>query len=98
MNFWPFKKKQAEPTQTPEVPSIEADQDEDRGELTIHAITYDEDGERIKVDMDWDEKFVNYLKRHGFTGATEEIIVHKYVASLYRNVVDDINEQGKSYE
>lgn len=92
MNFWPFSKK------PDELPVVEEDIEENTGTLTINAMTYDEEHERIRVEMDWDEAFVNYLKRHGYTGTTDEAIVQKYVASLYRNVMDDMAAGGKTYE
>lgn len=71
---------------------------EPTGRLTINALTYDEQSEQIRVDMDWDEEFVAYLKRNGFNGATDESIVQKYVATLYRNMVANMTEKGQDFE
>lgn len=83
-------------------PTVEVDEaeisDEGTGNLTIHAMSYDDDTGQIKISMDWDEEFVNYLKRNGYTGATEESIVHKYVATMYQNMVSRQQQEGKEYE
>lgn len=94
MRIWPFGKK----SETSVELTPEATVEESTGRLTINAITYDESEERIRVDMDWDDEFVVYLKRHGFTGSTDEVIVHKYVATLYRNVLEDLGREGKAFE
>ena len=88
MVLWPFKKKLPEDAVV-ENPS---------GQLTINAITYDETDERIRVDIDWDDEFITYLKQHGFTGATDESIVQKYVATLYRNTLETLNDGAKEFE
>lgn len=71
---------------------------EGTGNLTIKAMSYDDETGQIKIDMDWDDEFVNYLKRNGFNGATEEAIVHKYVATLYQNMQARQHDEGKEYE
>ena len=71
---------------------------EGTGNLTIKAITHDDQTGKVTVDMDWDNEFVEYLKRNGFTGATEESIVHKYVATLFQNMQARQHEEGKEYE
>lgn len=100
MSIWPFKSRQ--PVAVPVEPQVSKtttiEEEEPTGTLTINALTYDESEERIRVEMDWDDDFVLYLKRHGFTGSTDEIIVHKYVATLYRNVMEDLNREGKNFE
>lgn len=97
--MWPFKSKNTTPVETIE-PSIEEAQveAEPSGQLTVRAITYDEHEERIRLDIDWDDEFVAYLKRHGFTGTTDEAIVQRYVASLYRNLMDNMSAEGKNFE
>lgn len=71
---------------------------EGTGNLTIKAITHDDQTGKVTVDMDWDTEFVEYLKRNGFTGATEETIVHKYVATLFQNMQARQHDEGKDYE
>lgn len=91
--------ERVEPVIVPEVPEVvEEVVEEGTGNLTIRAISYDDDTGQIKIDMDWDEEFVNYLKRNGFTGATEESIVHKYVATLYQGMLARQQAEGKDYE
>lgn len=71
---------------------------EGTGNLTIKAITHDDQTGKVTVDMDWDAEFVEYLKRNGFTGASEESIVHKYVATLFQNMQARQADEGKTYE
>lgn len=84
------------------IPEQEVDEVEEviegTGNLTIKAMSYDDETGKIKIDMDWDDEFVNYLKRNGFNGATDESIVHKYVATLYQNMLARQQEEGKDYE
>lgn len=82
------------------IPEVEPEEEipEGTGNLTIKAITHDDQTGKVTVDMDWDSEFVEYLKRNGFTGASEETIVHKYVATLFQNMQARQHEEGKDYE
>lgn len=95
--FAPAHVERVEPVIVPEEPEVE-EIPEGTGNLTIRAMSYDDETGQIKIDMDWDQEFVDYLKRNGFNGATEESIVHKYVATLYQGMVARQQEEGKSYE
>ncbi|MNC24562.1 hypothetical protein D3C75_726180 [compost metagenome] len=90
--------ERVEPVIIPEEPEVVEEVEEGTGNLTIRAISYDDDTGQIKIDMDWDEAFVEYLKRNGFNGATEESIVHKYVATLYQGMLARQQAEGKDYE
>ena len=46
----------------------------------------------IKVDLDWNDAFIEYLRDNGITGVDEEIIVQKWITMLYR----DLMEQGQN--
>jgi len=94
--FSPAPAERVEPVIVPEEP--EEVIEEGTGNLTIRAMSYDDETGQIKIDMDWDEEFVNYLKRNGFNGATEEAIVHKYVATLYQGMLARQQAEGKDYE
>ena len=89
--------ERVEPVIVPEA-EVEELPEEGTGNLTIKAMSYDDETGKIKIDMDWDDEFVNYLKRNGFNGATDESIVHKYVATLYQNMLSRQQEEGKDYE
>lgn len=47
----------------------------------------------IKVDMDWNDAFIVYLKQNGFTGVDDDQIIQKYIAILMKNMVDEHVEQ-----
>lgn len=84
MSFWKRFKKTAS--------------SDDTGTLTINAVTYDETSMQIKVDVDWDDQFVKYLKRHGYTGSTDELIVQKYIAEMYRGINEELSAEGRNFE
>lgn len=90
--------ERVEPQLDETIQEIEPEDETGTGNLTIHAVSYDDETGQIKVNMDWDDAFVSYLKRNGFTGATEDSIVHKYVATMYQNMVARQQQEGKEYE
>ena len=47
----------------------------------------------IKIELDWNEAFVEHLKRNGYTGSTEEAIVQKWIAHLYQHLIERMKEQ-----
>lgn len=55
----------------------------------------------IKIDLDWNDSFVAYLKKNGMTGTTDEQVVQKWIALLYKEMLDTMNAQsnvGSEYE
>jgi hypothetical protein len=46
----------------------------------------------IKVDLDWNDAFVDYLRENGITGADDEIVVQKWITMLYRDLIEQ--QQG----
>lgn len=46
----------------------------------------------IQIELDWNDAFVSYLRDNGITGATEELIVQKWLAFLYDDLVVRIEE------
>lgn len=38
----------------------------------------------LRVELDWNEEFVNYLKQVGFTGSNDEEIVGKFLQDMYK--------------
>ncbi len=45
----------------------------------------------IKIELDWNEEFVEYLKKNGYTGSSDESIVQKWLGQLYGQLITDIN-------
>ena len=53
----------------------------------------------IRIELDWNDAFVDYLKRSGYTGTTDEAIVQKWLAHLYQHLIEKMNpNQKSSYE
>jgi hypothetical protein len=47
----------------------------------------------IRVDLDWNEAFVEYLRENGITGVDEEVVVQKWITMLYRDLIEQ-NQQA----
>ena len=54
----------------------------------------------IKIELDWNDAFIKYLRRNGIDGAGEEQIIQKWLALLYRNIMENMEEEddGNEYE
>lgn len=63
------------------------DYDSPEPQVIIKSVDYDET-QGIKLELDWNDAFVNYLTMNGFAGASDEEIVQRWVATLYQDVVN----------
>ena len=50
----------------------------------------------IRVDLDWNDAFVDYLRENGITGADDEVVVQKWITMLYRDLIEQ--QQGERGE
>lgn len=48
----------------------------------------------LMIELDWNDAFVQYLKDNGLQGRDDETIVQKWVALLYENLVNGLEEQA----
>jgi regulator of protease activity HflC (stomatin/prohibitin superfamily) len=62
--------------------------------VEIISETFSEEG-GVQLRLDWNAPFVNYLKRNGFTGPTDEAIVDNWLVSLSR---ERIAEGGSEFK
>jgi len=46
----------------------------------------------IRVDLDWNDAFVTYLRDNGITGVDDEIVVQKWITMLYRDLIEQNQE------
>lgn len=46
----------------------------------------------LKINLDWNDAFVDYLRQNGFKGTTDEAIVQLWLTHLYKNMVDKMAE------
>jgi len=51
----------------------------------------EDDGQRL--EMEWNDAFIDYLKFHGIQGADDEQIVQKYIALLLRDMTDQFEDR-----
>lgn len=45
----------------------------------------------FRVELDWNDAFIQYLRDNGFVGQSEEEIVQKWVGMLYGNIVERLD-------
>jgi hypothetical protein len=46
----------------------------------------------IKIELDWNPAFVTYLKNSGYSGTSDEAIVQKWLAHLYKHVIEKLSD------
>lgn len=61
-------------------------------EITGEAIDSDKG---IRLALDWNNEFIQYLKQNGITGADEEQIVQKYITLLYRELIEQMGTSSE---
>ena len=81
-NFFKRKKKVEEPKKEPLIKIIGDE---------IDPVT-----NAIKLDLEWNDEFIKYLRDHGFTGTSDELVMKKYLESLYRDMSGRLDEKFKS--
>lgn len=47
----------------------------------------------IEIELDWNPAFIAYLEDHGITGASEDIVIRKYLSLLYAQLSDKIEDK-----
>jgi hypothetical protein len=45
------------------------------------------------IEMDWNDAFIQHLKENGITHKDENVVVQKYIAMLYEDVVNKMDQQ-----
>lgn len=48
---------------------------------------------RVKIKMDWNKAFIQWLKENGFKASNEEDMVSAYFSSLVREAGDELTEE-----
>ena len=55
--------------------------------------------EGVKVELEWNDAFVDYLRGNGIKGSDDEQVVQKWVTLLLRDMADEMEERyGSDYE
>ena len=52
------------------------------------SIDSNQDG--VHLELEWNGAFVDYLRAHGYHGASEDLIVNKWLRSLYKQQSDRV--------
>lgn len=47
----------------------------------------------IQIELDWNEAFIQYLKDNGMTGRDEDTIVQKWLAFLYEDLINNLEQK-----
>ena len=58
--------------------------------LDLKGLVQEEDG-KIKIELDWDDNFIKKLKESGYTGASDDILIQKYLLELTKSISDDMS-------
>lgn len=55
--------------------------------------------EGVKIELDWNDAFIEYLKQNGITGVDEDTIIQKYITLMMQDVAESMSEgQSSEYE
>lgn len=52
--------------------------------------------EGIKIELDWNDAFIDYLKDNGYKGTDDESIVQLWITHLYQNITESMSDAEKS--
>jgi hypothetical protein len=47
----------------------------------------------IQIELDWNDAFIQYLKDSGITGRDEETVVQRWIAFLYQDLLEKLEQQ-----
>lgn len=72
------------------------DKQSDEPQIVVKEIV-DQGNGQLKLDIDWNDAFVNYLKQSGYTG-TEDQIIHKYIALVHKRLMEDYHSSNKRFD
>ena len=53
---------------------------------------------RAKLTTDWDSKFIEGLRKKGFTGSSEDQIIQKYIAMMHAQGMAEERGKGDDYK
>jgi len=48
----------------------------------------------IKIELDWNDAFVKYLKENGYTGVDDDQIIQRYIAVISKDLATRMSEQN----
>ena len=60
--------------------------------VILSSAEYDKES-GFKIELDWNTAFIKQLKENGIDGPTEEVIIQKWLAFLYEDIVARLDEK-----
>lgn len=69
------------------------DQMKQSSEPWVDVVGWTETDQGVKVELEWNDAFVDYLRASGVSGADDEQIVQKWVTLLLRDMADQMEER-----
>lgn len=76
---------------------VEEKQAEEDPHVEIKGIVHDPK-QGIKIELDWNDAFIQHLRNNGYDGADDDAIVQKYIAILAKQVAEDMESNPGGYE
>lgn len=58
--------------------------------LNLKGLVQQSDG-KVKIELDWDDDFIQKLKQSGYTGADDNAIIQKYLLELTSLISEDMS-------
>jgi putative protein kinase ArgK-like GTPase of G3E family len=78
--------------------SEEAEKHRDSKEPWVTVVGETVTDEGIKIELDWNESFVKFLKAQGLTGKDETQIVQKWLSMIAKQTADKMSENYETLE
>lgn len=66
----------------------------DKAEIKLHGIYHSEDT-GVRIELDWNDPFISYLRTKGLPGADDEQVVKHWLASMLRDIENSIDGKKK---
>ena len=63
--------------------------------IDIRGYSQEVDG-RLKIELDWNDAFIEQCKKEGLSGTSDEQIIQKYLSLLTHNIDQQIQDQSGS--
>lgn len=59
----------------------------------VDVVGWSETEQGVKVELEWNDAFVDYLRAQGVAGADDDQVVQKWVTLLLRDMADQMEER-----
>lgn len=91
------RKKQREEEQKAHQEYVERMKNSDEPWVEVVGMSHTSEG--VKVELEWNDAFVDYLRKNGVSGTDDEQVVQRWVTLLLRDMADQMDQsQESTYE